>query len=73
MVNVMGMLAGMLGVVRQQQGPDSVTSSIAAMSVADRDEAEQAGRLEQWMVAWKKGEDAAAAQIAERKRTEAEI
>jgi hypothetical protein len=70
MVNVMGMLASMLGAVRQQQGPDSVTSSIAAMAVADKDEAEQAGRLEQWMAAWKKGEDAANAQINERKKKE---
>lgn len=70
-MDVMMMLANMLGMVRQAQGADSVTSSIAAMAVADKDEAEQEGRLEQWMAAWKKGEDAATAQIDERKKTEA--
>lgn len=66
-MDVMKILAGMLGTVRQQQGPDSVTMSLAAMAVADKDEAEQEGRLEQWMAAWKKGEDAATAQVEERK------
>lgn len=66
----MKIIASVLNIARSQQGPDALTQSLAAMSVSDRDEAEQAGRLEQWMAAWKKGEDAANTLIEERKKKE---
>lgn len=68
--DLMAMIGSMLQTIRKTQGPDSVTQSLAVMVVSDRDEAELAGRFDQWVSAWKKGEDAAKAQIDERKTRE---